>query len=225
MAGSVVHVVWEDNRDGNEEIYYKRSTDGGLSWGEDKRLTVDPANSIFSNIISSGSMVHVVWQDTRNGLWGIYYICSTDGGLNWGSEVQLNEISSESLHPFITVSGPVLHAMWYDFRDLNYEIYYKPNPTGGFPVGLENEKGDYSGQQTRIYPNPASNVIHINPDNYSGGKEVLSIRNILGKELLNKQIQKGESMVDVSSLQNGFYFVSVMTNKDLVNCTRLIIAK
>ena len=36
---SFLHVVWQDVRDGNAEIYYKRSTDAGLSWGIDKRLT------------------------------------------------------------------------------------------------------------------------------------------------------------------------------------------
>ena len=32
-SGDVVHVVWYDSRDGNNEIYYKRSTDAGVSWG------------------------------------------------------------------------------------------------------------------------------------------------------------------------------------------------
>jgi hypothetical protein len=32
-------------------------------------------------------------------------------------------------------------------------------------------------------------------------------------------------MIDVSNLQNGFYFVSVKTNKSQVNDTKLIIAK
>lgn len=38
-SGDSIHVVWSDNRDGNDEIYYKRSVDGGLTWGDDIRLT------------------------------------------------------------------------------------------------------------------------------------------------------------------------------------------
>ena len=38
-SGDSVHVVWSDNRDGHPEIYYKRSIDGGISWGADTRLT------------------------------------------------------------------------------------------------------------------------------------------------------------------------------------------
>ena len=44
-AGNVVHVVWTDERDGNWEVYYKRSTDGGLHWDPDYRITDDPAQS------------------------------------------------------------------------------------------------------------------------------------------------------------------------------------
>jgi len=30
--GDFVHVAWFDDRDGNSEIYYKRSTNGGITW-------------------------------------------------------------------------------------------------------------------------------------------------------------------------------------------------
>ena len=40
-----VHVVWFDQRDGNYEIYYKKSTDNGANWSADLRLTNDPAES------------------------------------------------------------------------------------------------------------------------------------------------------------------------------------
>jgi hypothetical protein len=34
-SGQIVHVIWRDERDGNKEIYYKRSIDGGLVWEND----------------------------------------------------------------------------------------------------------------------------------------------------------------------------------------------
>jgi hypothetical protein len=39
VSGSSIHLVWRDDRDGNQEIYYIRSADGGLTWGADTRLT------------------------------------------------------------------------------------------------------------------------------------------------------------------------------------------
>src|SRR5665647_2205975 len=66
-SGSVVNAVWTDNRDGfHAEVYYKRSTDGGLSWGADTRLTNDPAGSWGASVSASGLLVHVIWLDGRN---------------------------------------------------------------------------------------------------------------------------------------------------------------
>jgi hypothetical protein len=68
-----VNVVWEDKRDGNYEIYYKRSTDDGINWGADYRLTNDSLLSGRPSVAVSGSSVHVVWYDGREGNDEIYY--------------------------------------------------------------------------------------------------------------------------------------------------------
>ena len=62
--GNTVHVVWYDNRDGNYEIYYKRSTDAGATWGSDTRLTNNTGISYYPAVAVRGDTVHVVWQDT-----------------------------------------------------------------------------------------------------------------------------------------------------------------
>src|SRR3990172_5383712 len=66
-SGSVVHVVWYDNRDGDYEIYYKCSTDAGVSWGADTRLTNNSAASELPSVSVSGQVVHIVWEDQREG--------------------------------------------------------------------------------------------------------------------------------------------------------------
>ena len=137
--GPVVHVVWEEHRDGNYEIYDKRSMDGGISWGADTRLTNNSATSWTPSVTVSSSLpavnVHVIWRDERHGNTGeIYYKHSTDEGTSWGADTRLKDNSAESNYPSISVSGSVVHVVWYDKRDGNYEIYYKRNPTGNpFP--------------------------------------------------------------------------------------------
>ena len=44
-SGPVVHVVWYDYRDGNSEIYYKRSIDGGENWRAEIQLTNEHATT------------------------------------------------------------------------------------------------------------------------------------------------------------------------------------
>ncbi len=118
-SGTAVHVVWMDWRDGNAEIYYKRSTDGGLNWGTDIRLTYNSAWSGEAVILVSGSTVHVVWSDDRDGNIEIYYKCSTDGGLSWGTDIRLTNNSASSRDAVILVSGSTVHVVWDDERDGN----------------------------------------------------------------------------------------------------------
>lgn len=73
VSGSNVHITWQDNRDGNEEIYYKVSNDGGLSWDPDIRLTDDPGSSYNASVALSGQQINVVWADDRDGNWEIYF--------------------------------------------------------------------------------------------------------------------------------------------------------
>jgi hypothetical protein len=131
VSGSNLHVIWIDNRDGNWEIYYKRSSDNGTSWGTDTRLTDNSFFSEFPSVSSSGLAVHVVWTDNREGNYEIYYKRSTDGGINWDNDSRLTNNASFSLTPSVNVSGSVLNVVWRDNRDGNYEIYYKRSTDNG----------------------------------------------------------------------------------------------
>src|SRR5262245_46453321 len=82
--GSALHLAWSDDRDGNREIYYKRSLDGGLHWSGDLRLTGNGSASIFPAVATAGPDVHVVWEDHRDGNGEIYYKRSADAGSSWG---------------------------------------------------------------------------------------------------------------------------------------------
>jgi hypothetical protein len=140
VYGLVVHVTWIDNRDGGGyEVYYKRSTDGGFSWGEDKRLRNAAGDSQYANIAVSGSVVHIVWQDKRDASEKIYYKRSTDGGMSWEAEMQLTNTINASMCPSISVTDSVVHVVWYDNRDLNEEIYYKRKTTGTIIIGTGND--------------------------------------------------------------------------------------
>ncbi len=71
--GSGLHVVWFDGRDGNLEVYGKHSSDGGDTWSSDLRLSEAEGESAHPTVAVSGSSVHVLWHDTRDGNADIYY--------------------------------------------------------------------------------------------------------------------------------------------------------
>jgi len=69
-----IWVTWNDNRDGSHEIFFKNTTDGGITWGNDTRLTeVDGFTSGGPKVALNESIVHVIWTDQGDGNREIYY--------------------------------------------------------------------------------------------------------------------------------------------------------
>jgi hypothetical protein len=171
VFNSVVHVIWEDLRDGAySEIYYKRSTDGGVSWEADTRLTNNSANSTNSSISVSGQIVQVVWQDQRDGNYEIYHKRSSDGGVTWGVDTRLTNNSATSAYPSVSISGQVVHVVWQDLRDGNLEIYYKRSTDGGVSWEADTRLTNIPAVSESPSVSVSGQVVHVVwHDNNNGG--------------------------------------------------------
>jgi hypothetical protein len=221
VSGSVVHVVWYDGRDANSEIYYKRSTDGGTSWGADTRLTNNSAASEYPSVSVSGSAVHVVWEDQRDaGNAEIYYKRSTDGGVSWGADTRLTNNAGNSFFTSVSVSGSVVHVVWQDNRDGNYEIYYKRDPTGN-PVGIININSEIPKEFSlhQNYPNPFNPVTVIRYSLIENGFVNLKVYDVLGNEvfvLVNEKQNSGTYQVDFdgSKFVSGVFYYRIAIHSD-----------
>ena len=76
VNGNNLHVAWDDARDDGTtmEIYYKNSTDGGISWSPDVRLTNSTgSHSYHPRLGLNESTIHVTWWDRRDSNREIYY--------------------------------------------------------------------------------------------------------------------------------------------------------
>lgn len=120
-----IHLVWRDFSPGNDEIFYKKSTDGGATWMT-KRLTYNPGWSHFPAITTdTNNYIHVVWHDWTPGDSEIYHKRSTDGGATWTAKrLTYNTGFSESAAIAID-SGNAIHVVWQDDTPVDYEIYYR----------------------------------------------------------------------------------------------------
>ncbi|MBI2898169.1 MAG: DUF4114 domain-containing protein [Deltaproteobacteria bacterium] len=124
-AGGDVFVAWRDTRDGEPDIRFNRSLDGGVTWlGADVRLDTDlpgDAASIQPQVAAdpSGNVV-VVWSDERNGVFDVFAQRSTDGGDTWLAadvRVDTDPFAHDSFKPRVVVSGGVAWCVWEDYRD------------------------------------------------------------------------------------------------------------
>jgi len=132
-SSGTLHVVWQDDTPGNFEIYYKKSTDGGISWAANKRLTSTQGGSETPVIgIDSSGNLHVVWGDDTPGNYEIYYRKSIDGGATWSTSKRLTWISGISYSPDIAIdSNNRIHVVWTDDTSGNPELFYKKGTEGG----------------------------------------------------------------------------------------------
>jgi hypothetical protein len=68
-----IHVVWDEESPGNNEVFYKRSTNGGMNWTM-KRLTWNSGASEFPKIICDPvNLIYVTWYDSTPGNREIFY--------------------------------------------------------------------------------------------------------------------------------------------------------
>lgn len=217
-SGSNVHVVWEDYRiNNNFQLYYKRSTDKGVSWGAETRLTLSNYQTEYPSIALSGNFLHLVWFDGRDGNTEIYYKRSSDQGVNWGTDTRLTNNTAYSQFPSIAVSGALVNVVWTDKRDGNPEVYYKRNPAGN--VGVENISTEipstYSLSQN--FPNPFNPVTNVKFSIVKAGQVNLIVYDAMGREvetLVNERLQTGtyETSFNGSMLNSGVYFYKLITD-------------
>lgn len=121
-----INVVWYEENIGNDQIYHKRSTNGGSTWTT-KRLTWTPGYSGAQEIaIDSNDRIHVVWEDRTPGNYEIYYKRSTNGWANWGSVKRLTWNSSDSSSPKVGIdSSNNIHVVWHEEVSTVGDIYYR----------------------------------------------------------------------------------------------------
>jgi hypothetical protein len=129
-GGSKVFAVWFGNDASSTdptELYFKRSTSGGLYWGSIRRLTWTSGNSYDPDVgLDSSGNPHVIWADDTPGNTEIYYRTSTDGEITWTPNKRLTWNLGDSEAPEIAVApSGNLHVVWGDSTPGNYEVYYR----------------------------------------------------------------------------------------------------
>ncbi len=134
VSGSSLHLVWfnkhvlEKVPAGDQtwtwtwgEVYYQRSTDGGLTWDKALRLSEPESTASRPVVAACDKYVHVAWLDNRDARqkpgwdWEIYYKRSADGGATWGPDVRMSRNPWHSRHPQILAApGGRACCIWED---------------------------------------------------------------------------------------------------------------
>ena len=119
-SGNNVYVVWQGlSITGNQDIFLRKSTDYGSSFGEIENISKDPGGSGNPQVEIVGNSTHVAWEGTTPGNNFIFYTTSDDGSA-FESPQKLSSNLGISYKPEIIVKeNPSSDSFTYKVTDEN----------------------------------------------------------------------------------------------------------
>ncbi|HLY38320.1 MAG TPA: hypothetical protein VKU61_09810 [Candidatus Binatia bacterium] len=155
-------VAWIDERDAGpegeplEHVYAARSRTGGTTFDPAVRVdagTPDPLAAHADNkwapaIAASRSTLYLAWPDFRKYNWDIFVARSTDGGVTWAPNVQVDDFPDlERLDERPTLGidrDGTLHVAWTDLRarEPDTNVFYARSTDGGATFSTNRQLDD-----------------------------------------------------------------------------------
>jgi len=204
-----LHLVWRDNRDGNNEIYYKEYVPGTGWDAVDTRLTVNNSAQIEPQVDADPmSNAYVVWTDSRNGSSNPDIFYKERKGGTWAAEVPLVYAATDTTNsvqhfPAITHDGVgSTYVMWTDERfpasiGKNKEVFYKIG--FGVTTGVEATPRASVARLLRNYPNPFNPATKVDFTLVRDAQATLRVYDASGRlvrTLLNSYLAAGRHQVN-----------------------------
>jgi hypothetical protein len=221
-----LYVVWADNRGGNFDVYFQRSTNSGANWlAAPVRINDVTTNNQYWPAVQcdTNGNLYAIYLDTRLGASQInsYIAYSTNNGDNWVND-RLSDSSFTDQEPNSDVRfgdyiqldafGGKVIPVWTDQRKgfPNQEIY-TANLSGLIAVNTISSEIPKEFRLHSNYPNPFNPVTQIRFDIPEASIVKLAVFDMLGREivtLVNGELNAGkyESGFDGSAIGSGVYF-------------------
>lgn len=154
-----IYVVWHDNRDGNWNVYFSKSTDGGVSFSTNVQVLNDPDTQYEADLaVDNQGNVYVTWNHLYTDVneimdYDVYFAKSTDEGLSFGNSVKVSDGEDWQYKSSIKVgaSGPV-YVVWTDRRNNGVaDIYFAKSTDGGTTFSANLQVNSYT-SNSQGYP-------------------------------------------------------------------------
>ena len=134
-SGSYVYVAWLNINccpiSGYPDIYFSRSTDGGISFGASINISNNPGDSQNAIVAAEGSNVYVVWQDDTPGNYDVFIRRSTDFGASFEPAINLSNSPANSGWISLSLTGSSIYVAWSEAFTTPYGVKYVRRSTDG----------------------------------------------------------------------------------------------
>jgi len=127
--GSSVWLAWSDRSGGTDEVFYRRSADGGANFSAVGNLSNTPSGSSTPSVKGKGSQVYVAWADAptsnpTSNLPDVYLRSSSNGGMTFDESTNIsNSAMVNSNQPRVGLTDLAVSVFWGEPASFR-EIYY-----------------------------------------------------------------------------------------------------
>ncbi len=170
VSGSSVHVVWMDSLGGVRVSDYKRSLDGGATWGA--FAVIDSNSAFWPGVAASGNLV-IVSLNLQDSIANTEVHCrrSLNNGTTWLAKQRLSHAAGRSEDPSMAIINNNVHLAWNDNRSGSMQIYYIHSSDQGATWGAETQVGPNSSYSTQVSQN-GNNADVVYGNNATGNYDV-----------------------------------------------------
>jgi hypothetical protein len=135
-SGNSVYVAWSDPVAGSSnEIFFRRSVDGGVGFGPVKNISNNTGLSRFPSMAADGTNVWIAWTDRAEND-EILFARSADAGESFESTLNLSNNTTGSVDPIVAARGNNVYVAWADVppgaESNKLDIYLKTSVDSGF---------------------------------------------------------------------------------------------
>ena len=143
-VNGALYATWNDYRNDDSDVVLSRSTDGGATWSETRRINDDPSrprrDQFFPAVtVGSDSTVHLLWLDRRDDGNNLRYLPYYASSSNAGNSFTQRPLSRTPSDPSIGFQGTLIgdyiaidtspdgsrvYAAWVDTRNGDQDIYF-----------------------------------------------------------------------------------------------------
>jgi hypothetical protein len=159
-AGNFI-ITWQDDRNGNYDIYAQRYNSAGITLGSNFKVNDDTgtAGQFYPDIAVCGSGDFIItWYDQRNGNYDIYAQRYDSSGTLLGSNFKVNDdmkSASQAVPAIASDSEGCFVIVWQDYRSGHWDIYAQRYNSSGTPLDANSKVNDDAGTTVQGAPDIA----------------------------------------------------------------------
>lgn len=125
VAGKNIYVAWADKSDGDFDIYFTASHDGGKTFSEPINVSDDDVDSLKPALAVDGTRVYLAWVDYDGDQGQIKLMRSTNSGEEFSDDQLLSDPRTNARQPMLAASGSKVFLAWADDIDLDIDVDFE----------------------------------------------------------------------------------------------------